>query len=415
MTLSTSNTALHQRNHYQQLQYQRSGSGVQSSQRGADDGHTSAAGGAGNQASEASAYSQPASKALEGSGRTDAANTILAFINGRLQIDAAEGASDEQLVSRLEAGLQGFLQGYHEAYEQLSALAMLYPEVEEAIEQTFSDVLDGIDAIAEDLGIASPVTDQLREQQAERRATAKLNSVEAEPLPVFSAPAQAGETRPGGNSEADNLRSLIEASSFDYRRSESRSFAFDLTTKDGDRVQIRAAYAQGSVLQGQKVAYGDETLSGSFHAAAGFYLDIQGELDDDELAAIEDLLTQVREVSDLFFNGDINAAFEHASELGFNSEEIARFSLKLRYEYSAQTDTTYASAPAKAEATGEPFDKHDEQLMLLARFVQALEDMRHKSQALGLFSALPEQLVEQSGAQAESVMAQLIEDLDALA
>ena len=46
---------------------------------------------------------------------TKVASNILGFIERRLQADVADGATQEQLQSRLEAGLSGFKKGFAEA------------------------------------------------------------------------------------------------------------------------------------------------------------------------------------------------------------------------------------------------------------------------------------------------------------
>lgn len=374
--------------------------------------------------------------------RTTAANNILGFIGARLRLDVSEGASEEQLASRLEAGLSGFVQGYQEAYDQLSGMGFLYPEVETAIEKTFTDVLDGIDELAEELGISSPVTEELRQSQTDRReafvpaepsvADALASEVED---PVAQAPQglirsllpEAPSEFAQQNTEAANLKNLIEASSFDYRERESRSFSFSLKTQDGDSVVIKAAYASSALLEGQSVNYtfGEgQTVSGSFRAASGFYLDVRGELDEEELLAIEDLLTQVREVSDQFFAGDIQAAFDSAVDLGFNSEEIAQFSLRLRYQYSAayrETTESYSpskSSPSEGAAKLKSLAEKDESLMTLARFIQALEDMRLKAEELGVANFIGNNLAfdnEDSARGPRGIVADLLSRLEALA
>lgn len=73
------------------------------------------------------------------------AGNILGFIERRLQMDAADGATPEQLQSRLEAGLKGFEQGFAEAAAKLEALSMLNPEIQADINTTHELVLEGIE------------------------------------------------------------------------------------------------------------------------------------------------------------------------------------------------------------------------------------------------------------------------------
>ncbi len=329
--------------------------------------------------------------------RTDAANTILNFIAGRLRADVAEGASDEDLATRLEAGLDGFVSGYRDAYEQIAGMDFLNGDVEDAIEQTYSDVLAGVDDLAEAFAVESPVSSELRDAQTSRRDAFNTADVEA---PKASEPrrsdndngvAKVGSTTPPPAPNApSNLGQLLEATSFDYRSAESRSFSFSLKTQDGDTVVIRAASASSSVLQGQSARYGGSeanAVAGSFRAASGFYLDIRGEIDEGELYAIEDLLAQIKEVSDVFFAGDVQKAYEYALEVGFDSEEIAMFSLNLRYQSTTQVQETYEQyrKPTLVDMVGSKAVSLEEaRYNVLARFIEALEDMRVQADKLGL-------------------------------
>lgn len=397
-----------------------------------------------------SVYSEtPASKpSSDNSGKTGAVQNILAFMNTRLQVDRAEGASEEQLASRLGAGLEGFIEGYQQAYEQLSSLSFLNSGVENAIEQTFSGVLEGIDALAAELGIESPVTDEIKSAQEDRRSeyVSDKNPVKTE----VETPASASESkaavsvgaaslnesvqtgsiastvRQAGaiNEKAESLRSLISASSYRYQDAESRSFNFSLTTQDGDEVTIRAAYDTVSIFNGESVSYADVEgtfAEGLFEANSGFYLDIRGDIDEDELAAIEDLLQQVKQVSDLFFANDVEAAFNYALELGFDENEIAAFSLGLRYESFTRVEETYQQIspirPAEQDFGG--IDFQDPRTQLLAKFVQALEDLRLKAENLGVtgFSDLKEsddaEVEDQKEALVGGVLARLEERANA--
>jgi|GEM_PF-2769874 len=385
---------------------------------------------------------------VESESRTSAANNIVGFISGRLSADAAEGATTEELGSRLQAGLDGFVQGYQEAYKQLEQMSFLYSEVESAIEQTFSNVMSSFASLSEEYSIDVPELESLDEAQTVRResfepAELSTKAPDLAPLapsadkstdkdveilstvPPVATPAKDQETvqKPDTgsvqqirsqpetealqqisskedvvvNEEADNLKSLIEASAYDYQKEESRSFNFSLQTQDGDSVTIKAAYASSSLFDGESITYGaseSDSPSGQLKVASGLYLDIQGDIDEDELIAIEEVLAQVKEVSDLFFAGDIESAFNSVVEMGFNSEEIAEFSLQLRYQmvetYTENPDVYGPPSAANGIVNAEGSDsgiqnevnklllmsEQDENVNQLARFVQVLEQMR---------------------------------------
>lgn len=363
--------------------------------------------------------------ALAGSEeRTVAANNILSFIGARLKMDVAEGASQEELMSRLEAGLKGFVQGYQEAYSQLAGMGFLSADVEEAIEKTYSDVLQGIDALAEELGIATPNTAELREGQNVRREqyqepvpdqteVSALAALDALDAPVVE------------NLELKNVAQLIQAASVNYSKQESRLFDFSLTTKEGDVVKIQAALASVSLLDGESVRtqHGEEhSVNKQFFAQSGFYLNVEGDLSDEELSAIDDLLSQIKTVSDTFFAGDIEQAFEYALELGYDSEQISSFSLHLQYAQTTRVEQAYSQPTAtEGEHAGGPmFEpisidgfRSDDKLQQLARFVEMLEDLRHKADVLGLggFAANDSASIEGP----ESILNTLLGQLEVLA
>jgi hypothetical protein len=236
-----------------------------------------------------------------------ASNNILGFIERRLMLDQADGATQEELASRLEAGLEGFEKGFAQAKEQLEALALFSPEIEADINQTYNLVHQGISSLKEKyLGIAEsvPNTTQTSNIRTEGSTSDTQNNI--------SAP--------------DLAASLSAPNSFFAQRND---FSFDLKTRDGDTVTIRA---NAQEINASK--YGQERSS-------NFSIEINGELDEGELAAINDLLSQVNDLATTFFSGDMNKAFEQALSVGYDYEEIAQFALKLTHTEVQANPTNY--------------------------------------------------------------------------
>jgi hypothetical protein len=100
--------------------------------------------------------------------------------------------------------------------------------------------------------------------------------------------------------------------------------SLDITTQEGDRVQIRFR-AREQV--GPASASADTKV---FSMGSGkVQLEVKGNLNADELEAIEELVADVDAIAKEFFQGDIQKAFAAANQLGFDSEQIANFALKL--------------------------------------------------------------------------------------
>lgn len=248
---------------------------------------------------------------------TKAANTILGFIERRLQLDVADGATQEQLQTRLEAGLEGFKKGFAEAAEKLKALSMLSPEVEADIGDTYKQVFAGVDS--------------LRAKFIEDAA------------PKANEPAAAAEvTRPA---QVNNI--AIQEGLYEY--AEARDFRFELTTQEGDKVSIRASSSLGvSVSAGRdaKGVYGNASQS----SASSFELSIEGDLNESELKALNQLLGRVDKLAGQFYAGNLDKVFDKALSLGYDDEQIASYSLNLSQVQIQQVAVAYGAFAPETDA-----------------------------------------------------------------
>lgn len=230
------------------------------------------------------------------------ANNILGFIERRLRLDQADGATQEQLQARLEAGLSGFKKGFAEAEEQLEALSMLSPEVKADIGKTYDLVLEGID--------------KLRQNLLDGAGEATAAPIAANKPAV---------TKPAVTDVSQTFVGLGSAS--------SRDFSFELTTREGDKVRISASASQSLGMAYEAAVNGGSrslSLEGSSSSSQSFSLSIEGELNEDELAAINDLLGKVNNLAGQFYAGNLDAAWDQAMALGFDDQQISDYSLSLR-------------------------------------------------------------------------------------
>lgn len=254
---------------------------------------------------------------------TKAANTILGFIERRLQADVADGATQEQLKSRLDAGLEGFKKGFADAAEQLKALSKLSPEVEADINDTFKQVTDGIDALRSKFieGATKDVTAPTTNVPATNNAAAAS---------AIKAPTQ-----------VNNI--AVQKGLYEY--AEARDFQFELTTKEGDKVSIRASSSIGvsaSAGADGNGAYGNASKSSS----SNFSISVDGDLNDNELKAINDLLGRVDELAGQFYAGNLDTVFDKATSLGYDDQQIAGYALNLSQVQIQQVAVAYnANSP----------------------------------------------------------------------
>lgn len=107
-----------------------------------------------------------------------------------------------------------------------------------------------------------------------------------------------------------------------------RNTVFELTTLQGDTVSINMASVSQSMEQKQN--NGEETsVFYSETNSTSFSFSVEGDLNEEELEDINNLIGQVSDISQSFYNGDLKSAFEQAESLGFNQNQIASANLNL--------------------------------------------------------------------------------------
>ena len=106
--------------------------------------------------------------------------------------------------------------------------------------------------------------------------------------------------------------------------------SFEFVTQEGDvvdltvrtRTSLRSSSASAQDATGSATA-SDTTLITSSRLA----IQVHGNLNDKELAAIRDVLGQVETLADKFFSGDVQAAFAASSSLHIDSTQLASMAL----------------------------------------------------------------------------------------
>lgn len=284
-----------------------------------------------------------------------AAGTILDFITSRIQSDAANGASQEELLTRLDQGLQGFVKGFNEAKDILEGLGLLSPALSEEINDTYATVTGGIEKLREQIMGGADDSSELAEID--------------HPVAL----------------------SQIQLAS---QTSESSSFSLSLTTQDGDRVSIDISRASQSSFSSnfQSNANGSLlSISQQSRSSSSFNLSVTGELDEGELEAINSLLEDVEAIADDFYGGRLDQAFELALELDINREELSTLNLQLQKTTTSQALAAYqttaqSSLPLDGETQSTPVSPFAD----LNQLIDILQDLSGKA---GKF-AEPVRLIE---------------------
>ncbi len=165
---------------------------------------------------------------------------------------------------------------------------------------------------------------------------------------------------------ADTLRAQLESMLGDASGSSSvASFvsasirqraSFQFVTQEGDVVELtvrsRASIAS-SAASVQDASGSATTTKTTVIASSRLSVQVHGDLNDKEMAAIKDVLGQVETLADKFFGGDVQAAFAASASLHIDSTQLAsmalEFSSSLRLRGVAQSTASAVADGAAAD------------------------------------------------------------------
>ena len=225
------------------------------------------------------------------------ARSILGFVRTRV-----EGARDDDNVatdpdSLKEMALEGVNTGFAEAKEVLSAMGRLSAELEERINSALATVVEEIET--GDMRLDEPETSL-------------------------------------------NLRASIQSLN-EQMYNNAESLTMKLQTREGDTIELSISRQQSSFQQ-QILSANDHfaSLASQWQMSDSQQLSfsVKGDLNEQELAAFDELLADVQGIADKFFNEDYDQAFQLASELGLDKKQFAALDLNMREETSI-AKTTY--------------------------------------------------------------------------
>ncbi len=230
------------------------------------------------------------------------ARNILNFIARGLESLKRDGATPELIAEKFEQAKAGFLKGYAQASDELEEAGLLDQGVQDTISLLKQQVLEGLDKLSQGI---SPTEEP-----------------KPEPVSVVA-------PKP-------------KVLSYSMERFEGKDFVFQLKTREGDTVFIDATERLSE-------RYNSRSNEAQFQYTGGISLSVRGDINEDEAAAIDDLLNQVLNLADDFYNGDIGKAYEAALELGYDKKEIASFAVRLTMTESQYTEVTYQKSRPKPD------------------------------------------------------------------
>ncbi len=214
------------------------------------------------------------------------ADRISSFVAMGLENARANGKSEEEVQALYDSAMKGVEQGFKEAKDILSNLKVLNGDIATQVQAT---------------------------EDATFAALEKLSP---------SKPAEAVSTTSGTTSLAAAER---------YQRADD--FSLTLKTREGDVVKVnfsRSLDAQSSFATVQDGEGNQATrVDLSRTEKTGYEFSVEGDLNEEEITAIQNLMRDVGQVANDFYGGDVQKAFDQVSNVSFDSKQLASMDLRM--------------------------------------------------------------------------------------
>jgi hypothetical protein len=232
------------------------------------------------------------------------ADEVLTFVSQSIYSAQKDGASDEKLQTMLDQAREGVALGFQQAKDDLDGAKLLDEDLEAGIDKSFELIGKGIDELESKLfdpaaGIENPMVQK--------------------------------------TSYASSLYASVEQSS-----------EIVINTKEGDKVTINfnnfqetqqnESYSRIDNPAGTKEGYG---FSQTEYTELNFSYSVQGDLSEEEQAAISSLIEDMSSVQQDFFSGNLDQALSKANELGFDSSVLQGYSFDFEQTETYQVTQVY--------------------------------------------------------------------------
>ncbi len=243
------------------------------------------------------------------------AANVMQLVTDRLNSAQAQGESEETLHELAEQAKRGISVGIAEASAVLDRMRIFNEGLETRLTQ-LNETLD-------------ERIDQHMEQRSDQRSDQRIEGTLIESVPEVSKVEKVVE-------KVEKVHRPIESAytRYDAHQREDQ-FSLNVMTQEGD--QITLAVSQGYRYEASQGIDFQGRLSQSSHLS----FHVNGHINADEQRALEALFSQVNEMADQFYSGDVASAFEHAMNLRMDTRELSAMHLNMSSRQVTQMQETY--------------------------------------------------------------------------
>ncbi|WP_438864464.1 DUF5610 domain-containing protein [Neptunicella sp.] len=318
----------------------------------------------------------------------EVAKNVLSFVGGALKNAKSKGMSDEALNSMFEQARSGVLKGVNMAKKDLGD--MMNNEITDGISKSQDLIEQGIKSLEQQIFGKQPdnqvgsntdklainqqvnYTEQQSGQLTIRTRDGDEVSISFEDARQFSLNQQIlletqqkqkeqqqdadKQANRSNNEDKQNIRTAADAVATAPSASDqvARPAGDTSTTPDPDNAPVDIDNSATQATESQDNPDGaqspEQTQSQvtsetnyQHYESNKLSYSVKGELDDEELKAIGELVGDAGKLADEFFYGDIDKAFNQALDLGYDDQELTGFALQLTSFKQTEVIKTYGA------------------------------------------------------------------------
>lgn len=224
---------------------------------------------------------------------------VSSFIDRAVERARAAGATDAELVTIREKSLAGMEKGFNDAQDIIKGLGLMSDEL--------TSVLDNA-----------------------KKAIREM--------------VESGQS---GNNVTEASTAMMAK-----RKQVTNDFSFTLKTREGDVITISAAQQKSSSMAAMASNNGDSQMLAALwetNSSESFSLSVEGDLNMEEMKAIEALLKDIGKIADKFFSGRYEQAFDKAKELQLDNNTLASMSMNMTQTKAVAQYNSVSSGGARSE------------------------------------------------------------------
>ena len=261
------------------------------------------------------------------------AKNVLSFVRQELREARDNDASEQQLQGILNQAREGIEQGFSSAKDVLQNRFNYEPRLERQIESAFGKIQRGLERL-------------------DNRYSPNIDSVTADDTSGRNVPPEDNESvvaNPPGNSVVQ-----LNQVEFSKTKSVQRSSSFDLSikTQEGDTVTLSIEKFFNKQVSKAAVINNDGftvNIDKQVERGKEISYQVSGDINEQEQAAIDALIKKIDRLSDKFYSGNVAGAFQKATRIGIDSEQLANFSLNLQSSKIVEVTKTYREVQGTVE------------------------------------------------------------------